>query len=112
MQAEAWNRGDVEGYMDGYWRSPSLTFSSRGNVTRGFDATLQRYRSAYPDKAAMGQLTFSDLEITSLCTHVALVLGRWKLEGEKPASGAFSLTMQLIDSQWLIVHDHTSRDAT
>lgn len=111
-QADAWNRGDVEGYMEGYWRSPALTFSSRGKVTRGFEPTTEYFRKSYPDKAAMGKLTFSDLEIMQLCPHVALVLGRWTLEGVKPASGAFSLTMQHIDGQWLIIHDHTSRDAS
>jgi beta-aspartyl-peptidase (threonine type) len=111
-QVEAWNRGDVETYMEGYWRSPELTFSSRGKVTRGYEPTLEHYRRSYPDKATMGTLTFSELEITPLCPHTALVLGRWRIEGHKPAGGAFSLTMQRIDSHWLIVHDHTSRDAT
>jgi beta-aspartyl-peptidase (threonine type) len=111
-QAAAWNDGDVEGFMDGYWRSPQLSFSSGGKVTRGFESTLQHFRASYPDKAAMGRLTFSDLEVTPLSADAALVLGRWRVESQKPTSGAFSLTMRRIDGQWLIIHDHTSRDAT
>lgn len=111
-QAAAWNDGDVEGFMEGYWRSPELSFSSRGKVTRGFEPTLQHFRTSYPDRAAMGRLTFSDLEVTALSADSALVLGRWRIEGQKPTSGAFSLTMRRIDGQWLIIHDHTSRDAS
>ena len=96
--------------MAGYWNSPDLTFTSGATFTRGFEPTLQRFRTKYPDKAAMGHLTFSDLEITPLARDAALVLGRWRVEASKSASGAFSLTMRRIDGQWLIIHDHTSRD--
>ncbi len=111
-QAAAWNDGDIEGFMKGYWRSLQLSFSAGGKVTRGFEPTLQHFRTSYPDKAAMGRLTFSDLEVTLLSSDAALVLGRWQIEGQKPTSGAFSLTMRRIDGHWLIIHDHTSRDAT
>jgi len=109
-QAAAWNQGDVEGFMAGYLKSSDLTFTSGGKVTRGFEPTLQRFRTKYPDKAAMGHLTFSDLEITPLGRDAALVLGRWRVDSSKSASGAFSLAMRRIDGQWLIIHDHTSRD--
>lgn len=112
QQAAAWNAGDIEEFMEGYWRSPNLTFSAGGKITRGWEPTLEHFRTAYPDRATMGNLTFSDLEVTQLCPDAALVLGRWRLEGAKPASGAFSLTMRHIDGRWVIVHDHTSRDAT
>ena len=111
-QTVAWNEGNIEGFMDGYWRSPELSFSAGGKVTRGFEPTLQHFRSSYPDKAAMGRLTFSDLEVTPLSPDAALVLGRWRVDSQKPTSGAFSLTMRRIDGQWVIIHDHTSRDAT
>ncbi len=111
-QAAAWNRGDIDAFMEGYWNSPELSFSAGGKVTRGFEPTRDHFRTSYPDRAAMGRLTFSDLEITPLCRHAALVLGRWRLDREKPVSGAFSLTMKRINGQWLIIHDHTSRDAT
>ncbi len=111
-QAAAWNDGNIERFMDGYWRSQQLSFSSRGKVTRGFEPTLQHFRTSYPDKAAMGCLTFSDLEVTPLCPDAALVLGRWRVDSQTPTSGAFSLAMRRIDGHWLIIHDHTSRDAS
>ena len=110
-QADRWNEGDVAGYMEPYWHSPALTFSAGGKVTRGFEPTTNYFRTAYPDRAAMGKLTFSDLEITPLGTDAAMVLGRWRLEATPPKSGAFSLVMRRIDGSWVIIHDHTSRDA-
>ncbi len=109
-QDAAWNAGDVEGFMEGYWRSPDLTFSSGGKVTRGWETTLERYRTRYPDRAAMGRLTFSDLEITMLGRDGALVLGRWRLERDQPVGGNFTLVLRLIDGRWLIIHDHTSNE--
>jgi len=109
-QAAAWNDGDVERFMEPYWHSPELTFSSGGKVTRGWRATLDGYRQRYPDRAAMGHLTFSDLEVTPLGGDVALVLGRWYLDRDEPVGGAFSLVLRRIDGRWVIVHDHTSRD--
>lgn len=98
--------------MAPYWRSPELTFTAGGKVTRGFDDTTQRFRTAYPDRAAMGRLTFSDLEITPMGRDAAYVLGRWKLDASTNKSGAFSLVMRRIGGDWVIVHDHTSRDAS
>ncbi len=111
-QADAWNAGDVAGYMEPYWHSPELTFSAGGKVTRGFESTSNYFRTAYPDRAAMGKLTFTDLEITPLCSDAVMVLGRWRLEATPPKSGAFTLVMRRIDGSWVIIHDHTSRDAS
>ena len=110
-QAAAWNAGDIEAFMEPYWSSSDLTFSAAGQVTRGWKAVLDSYRRRYPDRRAMGHLTFSDLEITELGHDVALVLGRWKLQREEPVGGAFTLVFRRIGRRWLIVHDHTSRDA-
>ncbi len=110
-QAEAWNAGKVEAFMEPYWRSPDLTFSSGDKVTRGWQATLDSYRKRYPTREAMGHLTFGDLEITALGREAALVLGRWHLQREEPVGGAFSLVLRREGSRWVIVHDHTSRDA-
>jgi beta-aspartyl-peptidase (threonine type) len=109
-QAAAWNAGDVETFMEGYWRSPQLTFSSGGQVTRGWRPTLERYKQRYPDRATMGRLTFSDLEITMLGRDAALVLGRWRLEREQPVGGNYTLILRRIGGRWVIVHDHTSKD--
>lgn len=97
--------------MQPYDRSPYLTFSSGGKVTRGWQATLDGYRKRYPTREAMGHLTFSDLEITELGNQAALVLGRWRLDRDEPIGGAFTLVFTKKGSRWRIVHDHTSRDA-
>ncbi len=110
-QAAAWNTGDIEAFMEPYRRSPDLTFSASGRVTRGWQPVLENYQTRYPDREAMGHLTFSDLEITELADEAALVLGRWKLERTEPVGGAFTLVWRRIRGRWLIVHDHTSRDA-
>lgn len=109
-QSDAWNRGDVEGFMDGYWPSADLTFASGGTLTRGYQPTLERYRTRYPTKEAMGRLTFSEQEIRMLGPDHALVLGRWRLDRDEPVGGLYSLVMRRIDGQWVVIHDHTSRD--
>jgi beta-aspartyl-peptidase (threonine type) len=109
-QEAAWNRGDIDAFVEHYWKSESLTFSSGGKTTRGWTATLNRYRERYPTREKMGRLTLSGPEITPLGDTAALVLGQWKLERAKePVSGNFSLVLRKIDNRWLIVHDHTSQ---
>ena len=108
-QQAAWNRGDVDAFLVGYWRSPELTFSGSNGVARGWEGILARYKKNYPDKAAMGQLDFSELEFRFLGPDAALVLGRWHLKREKDElGGVFSLVWQRFPDGWKIVHDHTS----
>ena len=109
-QQTAWNNGDIEAFMESYWRSGDLSFSSGGRVTRGWDETLAGYRKRYPTRDAMGQLSFSDLEVTRLANDAALVLGRWQLDRQDPIGGAFTLVLRKDSGHWVIVHDHTSRD--
>jgi ketosteroid isomerase-like protein len=109
-QEDAWNRGDIDAFVDHYWKSDDLTFSSEGKTTRGWNATLARYRERYGTPEKMGRLSLSGLEITPLGDSAALVLGQWKLEREsEPVSGNFSLVLRKLDGRWVIVHDHTSR---
>jgi beta-aspartyl-peptidase (threonine type) len=109
-QQDAWNRGDVNEFMEHYWNSDELTFSSGGKITRGWTATLNRYRERYPTPEEMGQVNFSNLEITPLGGSAAMVLGEWNLEREsEPLSGNFTLVLRKFDDRWLIIHDHTSR---
>jgi L-asparaginase / beta-aspartyl-peptidase len=109
-QVEAWNRGDVDAFLDGYWRSPDVTFSGTSGVTRGWDGVLARYKKNYADRAAMGKLDFSGLEIRFLGPDAALVLGKWHLAREKgDIGGVFSLVWQRFPEGWKIVHDHTSQ---
>lgn len=108
-QQEAWNRGDVDSFLIGYWHSPDLTFSGSNGVSRGWDGVLARYRKNYPDRAAMGQLDFSELEVRFLGPDFALVLGHWHLKREKgDIGGVFSLVWQRFPDGWKIIHDHTS----
>jgi ketosteroid isomerase-like protein len=108
VQQAAWNEGNLDKFMDAYWKSDKLTFSSRGETRRGWQTTLEKYKKSYPDRATMGKLTFSNLEVESLSVDVAMMLGEWKIEGEKPASGNFSLVWRRIDGTWVIIHDHSS----
>ena len=108
-QQAAWNRGDVDAFLVGYWRSPELTFSGSSGVTRGWDGVLARYKKSYPDHAAMGQLDFSDLELRFLGPDAALVLGQWHLKRESgDIGGVFTLVWQKFPDGWKIIHDHTS----
>ena len=108
-QAAAWNRGDIDGFMAGYWRSERLTFVSGTEVTRGWQPTLDRYKKGYDSRAKMGVLTFSDLEITVLSKDAAVVLGSWSLASEKDnPHGKFTLIFRKFKVGWRIVLDHTS----
>ena len=107
-QMEAWNRGNIDDFMQHYWKSDQLTFSSGGATTRGWDATRERYRKRYATVEQMGKLSFDQLEVSALSDSAALVLGRWKLQRSEPTGGNFSLVVRRIDGQWLIIHDHTS----
>jgi len=108
-QAAAWNRGDVEGYMDGYDRSPKTEFVGGDSITRGWQEVLDRYKKKYDTREKMGTLTFSDLEITLLGKDAALVLGRWRLKrATDEPHGTFTLLFRKTKSGWRIVHDHSS----
>jgi ketosteroid isomerase-like protein len=108
-QQEAWNRGDIDAFLTGYWHSPDLTFSGSNGISRGWDAVLARYKKNYPDRSAMGTLDFSSLEFRFLGSTTALVLGHWHLKREKDElGGVFSLVWQRFPEGWRIIHDHTS----
>ncbi len=108
-QQNNWNQGNVEAFVEGYWRSPDLTFSGSGGIARGWDGVLARYKKNYPDRAAMGQLDFSGLEFHFLSNDAALVLGHWHLARARgDIGGVFSLVWQRFPEGWRIIHDHTS----
>ena len=111
-QRAAWNRGDIDAFMKGYWNSPALSFAGTSGITRGWEPVMERYRKNYPDTGAMGQLDFSDIEIRLLGNDAALVLGRWHLKRANDApGGVFTLVFQRFPMGWRIIHDHTSADA-
>jgi ketosteroid isomerase-like protein len=108
-QQAAWNNGDVDAFLEGYWHSPAVTFSGASGLVRGWDGVLARYKKNYADRDAMGQLQFSSLEFRFLGADAALVLGHWHLtRGKGDAGGVFSLVWQRFPEGWRIVHDHTS----
>ncbi len=109
VQTAAWNAGDVDGFMKGYWNSPQMTFVSGDNVTKGWQPTLERYKKNYDSKAKMGVLTFSGLEFNVLSKDAAVVLGSWSLarETDNP-HGKFTLTFRKFAEGWRIILDHTS----
>jgi len=108
-QQTAWNKGDLVTYMDGYWKSDSLMFISSRGPNYGWQQTLNGYKRGYPDKAAMGQLTFKIVKVELLGDKDAFVLGGWNLKREKDAPGGyFTLWFRKINGEWKIVCDHTS----
>ena len=111
LQAEAWNRHDLEAFMSGYWNSPDLTFFSDAQMTSGWQSTLQRYRTRYQGEGReMGKLEFSDLDIEPLGPDSAFVRGAWHLtmsDGKTP-HGRFTLIFRRFPDGWKIIHDHTS----
>jgi uncharacterized protein (TIGR02246 family) len=110
-QVEAWNRGDIEAFMVGYWRSPDLVFCSGDTVTKGWDETLGRYRKRYQSEGReMGRLRFDGIEVIPLGEDAAFARGAWRLhmsDGKEP-HGLFTLLLRRFDGAWRIVHDHTS----
>jgi ketosteroid isomerase-like protein len=108
-QQEAWNRGDIDGFMDGYARARSTTFVSDDTVRRGWENVRARYREKYSDRATMGSLSFSALDITPLSADAALVVGHWKLKRQRDQpQGRFTLILRHLPEGWRIIHDHTS----
>ena len=108
-QQDAWNRGDVDAFMNGYARSASTVFVSEDEVRRGWETVRDRYREKYSDQTKMGTLSFSEIEVTTLSPDAAVVLGRWRLKraNDEPR-GRFTLIFKRLPEGWRIVHDHTS----
>jgi beta-aspartyl-peptidase (threonine type) len=110
-QNDDWNKGDLDKFMEGYWKDVGLTFYSGNTITKGWKATLDRYRQRYQAEGKeMGKLTFSDLIVDVFDPNRAMARGRWKLtmkDGSTP-NGLFTLLLRRIDGQWRVVHDHTS----
>lgn len=109
-QQRAWNAGDVDQFMEHYWKSDDVTFSSGGKLTRSWQAALENYQERYPSRTEMGTLSFQNLEVTPLGDEAALVLGDWRLDREAgKLDGNFTLVFRYIDGNWVIIHDHASR---
>ena len=110
-QAADWNRGDIDAFMRGYWKSEETTFAGASGISRGWQTVLERYHKNYPDRAAMGHLDFGEIEITPLANDAALIVGRWHLNRDAgPVGGIFTLVARRFPEGWKIIHDHTSTD--
>lgn len=108
-QVQCWNNGDINGFMDGYWKSDSLRFLGRRGLTKGWQTTLDNYKNSYPNKKSMGKLVFTQISFEPLNEKQIFVVGKWSLEREKDTlSGYYSLLWKKIDSQWKVIFDHTN----
>lgn len=108
-QVRAWNAGDLRGFMEGYARSERTRFQSGGDVSLGWQTVFDRYQRRYGDRASMGILKFSEVEVKVFAPDAALAFGRWRLERAQDApSGLFTLLFHRSSAGWRIVHDHTS----
>ena len=109
-QMNAWNQGNLEGFMQGYWPSDSLLFVGKSGITRGHAATLERYRLGYPTKADMGTLTFRNEKWVQVSRNSGWLVGGWHLEkeGQANAEGMYTLLWRRILGEWVIVADHSS----
>ena len=109
MQAQAWNRGDIDGYMAGYARAATTQFVSGDTVTRGWETVRDRYKAKYDSRDKMGVLSFAEIKITELGEDSAMAVGRWRLKRKNDQPhGRFTLLFRRLPEGWRIVHDHTS----
>lgn len=108
-QTASWNRGDLENFMKGYWENDSLMFIGKSGVTYGWANTLTNYKKGYPDTAAMGQLTFTLLQVKKLSKEYYHVTGKWFLKRSiGDAGGHYTLVFRKINGRWVIISDHSS----
>lgn len=108
-QEDAWNRGDIPAFMEGYWQDKGLTFIGSKGITSGWDQTLANYLKGYPDKEAMGTLTFEVIELRRLGPKAFYMIGKYTLKrvSDQP-SGYFNLIWEKVEDNWVITSDHTS----
>lgn len=112
-QIECWNQGNIDCFMEGYWKSDSIMFIGSSGITYGYRNTMDRYMKNYPDKKTMGELSFDIMETKKITEDSYLVVGRFHLKRDEDVgdlSGIFTLTFRKILGDWLIVVDHTQSD--
>ena len=108
-QSAAWNKGDIDGFMEGYWKNDSLQFIGKSGITYGWNNTLSNYKKGYPSAAAMGQLQFTIINVKRLSSHWYQVVGKWYLKRTiGDVGGHFTLLLRKIKGNWVIVADHSS----
>jgi len=108
-QQSDWNKGDIDAFMNGYWESDQLKFVGATGVTYGYEATLKNYYKRYPDRAAMGKLTFGIKSVEKLSRKAIMLVGTWDLDRTSgPIGGHFTLIWKKIKGDWVVIADHTS----
>ena len=108
-QVEAWKRGDLEAFMQTYWKSDSLMFIGKNGIKWGWDETLANYKKGYPDTAAMGKLSFNIIQVKRLSVMYCYVVGKWMLTRSiGDLSGHYDLLLRKIKGKWVIISDHSS----
>lgn len=108
-QTESWNRGDIEGFMQTYWKSDSLMFIGKSGVHFGWQETLKNYKKGYPDTTSMGKLSFDIITIKKLSSEYYYVVGKWMLKRTiGDLSGHYDLLLRKINDRWFIIADHSS----
>lgn len=108
-QEKAWNEGNINQFMDGYWENDSLVFVGKNGLTYGYNNTLSNYKKNYPDKTYMGQLKFTILSMQPLGKQFYSIIGKWELfRTVGNLSGHYTLLLKKINGQWKIVSDHSS----
>lgn len=109
QQQSDWNNADIDAFMEVYWKSEDLQFGGATGITKGWQNTLNNYKKRYPDKAAMGTLTFDIKDMTQHSRKVISLTGSWDLaRSSGDIGGHFILIWRKIKGKWLIVADHTS----
>ena len=108
-QTLAWNKGNIEQYMQGYWKSDSLMFIGKSGIHWSWNETLANYKKGYPDTAAMGKLAFEIIKVKKLSAEYYYVVGKWMLTRTAgDLSGYYDLLLHKIKGQWFIIADHSS----
>ena len=108
-QERAWNQGDIERFMEGYWNDEKLTFIGKNGISYGWDTTLNNYKKGYPNRNAMGKLHFEVFELNPIASDVYYMLGQYTLtRADDQPTGFFTLVWKKINNEWLIISDHTS----
>lgn len=108
-QTEAWNRGDITGFMQTYWQNDSLMFIGKDGVTWGWKNTLEHYKKGYPDKETMGQLSFEIVLVKKLSKEYFFVVGKWMLKRNAgDVNGHYNLLVKRLKGEWKIIADHSS----
>ena len=108
-QLAAWNAGNIEGFMQGYWKNDSVMYIGKTGITYGYNNILQKYKKGFPDKNLMGKLSFNIFHKNELSPHIYFVVGKYRVERNNSIlEGHFTLLFRKVNDRWVIISDHSS----